>query len=416
MVNHEQFNSDTENKNTNNAPLENYQQLGQKVGVVYTESAPQPPSAEEVKTAYEDIRIIAKSLMFIAQMGKRDNSPTFCDYVLKHADFVQKFEENIKAGYYQETDNFQSAKQNLELIIRHKFDKLLATTDFTQEKENHKLRDFVFNNTNPYILVDIAQKYPTFTNEVIGGPDQLVDYLHQGLEKSDKREHDISFFANNAETLKEAGASDESILKYIDRLSSADFADGITSGFGKKLISAGLSTDAIADKLFCMDDKNLDSQIEALQDAGFNMNQIAKSYLPDDIGKNIRTFVDYGADPKELAAYLAGMRMEKTDNPSDKDSYLKQTYLIYDKDHKNPRSISIPKWRLDYNTLPGYACLAPNIRDFADEGVELDDFIDQLPKDQLNPSSMMVGLLEYSGRFDMDEVMNRIQQKANETE
>ena len=120
MVNHEQFNSSTENKNTNNAPLESYQQLGQKVGVVYadkdeskTESAPQPPSAEEVKTAHEDARIIAKSLRIIAQTEKLDNSPTFCDYVMKHVDFVQKFEENVKAGYYQETDDYLNAKKLL---------------------------------------------------------------------------------------------------------------------------------------------------------------------------------------------------------------------------------------------------------------------------------------------------------------
>ena len=413
MVNHEQFNSGTENKNTNNAPLENYQQLGQKVGVVYTESAPQPPSAEEVKTAHEDARIIAKSLRIIAQTGKLDNSPTFCDYVMKHVDFVQKFEENVKAGYYQETDDYLNAKKTISQIVKSKHKNLLATTDLTKEKENHKLRDLVLDYTDPHTLIDIAKDSPTLTNEVIGGPDQLTDYLHQGLNKSDKPEDEASFFADNAKDLKEAGVNDESILKHVGNLTWFDFGD-YSGDIGKKLISAGLDTDKIADKLFTVTDVDLDIHIRALLDAGFNINQITKSFLPDDICKNLSTFVDYGADPKELAAYLASMRMEKTDDESD--GY--RTYLCYDKNHENPRTVSVPYWRLDpkINTLPGYVFLAPNIRDFADEGVELDDFIDQLPKDQLNPSSMVVQLLDASNRFDMDEVMNRIQQKANEAE
>lgn len=274
----------------------------------------------------------------------------------------------------------------------------------------------VFGYSNPYLIdkraeeFNLCREYDWDENKyVIKNPDRIVDYMASGsiiLEAPDS----ACFISENVKSLKELGISDEAILRNCNNLDPSDFisAESWTEGSGSRLVEAGIDRKKIIREVFSSYyfnqsypfDKNNnyifknESYVDVLERNGFDITDIAETFSPDMISRDLKKFIERGADAKELMEYMASYR-EAADYT---DSNCR---VVWDKNHPEGRKLMKNKMLglgIDY--------IAINLDTFVENGVTEEDIINVIDGDSFAPYGYLIPRMIESGKFDTQKILN----------
>lgn len=320
-------------------------------------------------------------------------------------------------------------KLDLTDIVDRNFDKLVESEPSNDDFYFGAESRVILNYSNPYDLVERCKKH-NLTDEDNAfriDADQIVDAIRRNRYG---RYEDI--LAEGAGDLLEMGASEDNILESFDQFRAIDFTRS-RFGRGEMLLKAGVNREKVLSQIFCADNaywpQNNEpfrketvapefegkSYADVLEDAGFTMTEIAQTFSPDIIARNLSEFVERGADAKELAKYMVSYKEYYKDNFDGGTYYYiahdgENPMIIYDKNHPEGRTIN-------KGAMPGtdgIDYVAVNLDFFAEHGVTETDIIESMSGSEATPWFTMIPKLMECKKFDAGKVLTEGHKKYSE--
>lgn len=365
------------------------------------------------------------------------------DLVSRMAYAKNAIDDFIVAGH---SDLVYKAQDKLAEMTDKYFD-VLVTTDVTHMSSDfnrlESIDDLVFGYSNPFMLADRAKQFNLCRTEdglfvdqyVIDDPDRIVDYIGEpsGYKHRTFEYDNTIFISEEAKVLKELGVSDEAILRNCHNLSAVDFADDNShyDGSGARLVEAGVDKKKIIKEVFCSNGpKDLrqpfekegypyhdESRVDVLERNGFEITDIAQTFTPDAISRNLAKFLERGADAKELTKYMMSYKEEFEENitqRNDDGSYMSykmwfegpQDMWVWDKNHPEGRMIN--KWGMRGD---GKDYVFANLDALAENEVTEEDILEEMKNGDCYPFGKYVPRLLEQPQFDKQKVMDMAYKK-----
>ena len=221
------------------------------------------------------------------------------------------------------------ATQKLKQLVDKYFEKIVNyRAGGNSDDYEYRLPELILNYSNPFELIERASdcgltRRIGYDGKVYPGiieADSIVEAIVNACEGLGT--YASFYISESAKALKGLGASDEAILMGCHNLRPVDFigAERNFDGRGSRLVEAGLDKKKIIKEVFSSDagdvepfEKNgypfkNESYVDVLERNGFDITDIAKTFSPDVISKNLKEFIERGADAKELMKYVASYR------------------------------------------------------------------------------------------------------------
>ena len=313
---------------------------------------------------------------------------------------------------------YDACKKLAEVVDdKDNFDALVTQSLRLDDDVNPKevVDELIFDYSDPYKLVSRAKDYnlcDSGRNDdefeyyyYIDNPDRIVDNLT-------KREWQPGFFVDRfisscAQTLKDLGVSDEAIVRNCDYLQPLDFTGYYGEAIGTRLIEVGIDKKEIVKKVFSSTshqkaspfEKNGykfegKSYVETLEENGFDITDIAKTFSPDAIGKNLEEFIDRGADAKELIKYMASYREQEVSKNPHKRMIIRS--------ENRPEGITVFKEGMRGK---GIDYVALNLDTFARNGVTEEDIMEAIDESTVNPYGYFIPKMLECGEFNTQKIL-----------
>ena len=328
-----------------------------------------------------------------------------------------------------------ATKKLRELVDKH-FDKVAEFSIYERSDDyENRMQELILNYSDPFKLVERVKEYelaePVGYDDdgeavpgVIENPDLVVETVASAIESfgMDPTLH----ISNVAKDLKELGISDEAILRNCHNLRPVDFIDAKSyyDGSGSRLVNAGVDREKIIKEVFSSSGKGTgpfekngypfknESYVDTLEMNGFDITDIAKTFSPDVISKNINEFIERGADAKELVKHMINYREEFEKNivrntKGDISEFHRmwfsgmQEMVVWDEAHPDGRTIQKQGM---YGSGVDYVAL--NLDAFASNGVTEEDIFDEIGGSKATPDGMFMSKMLECQKFDMKKVLN----------
>ena len=353
----------------------------------------------------------------IDDIMRRDGEEDSMNTAARGLDYIMDVVEEFR--HYGRYDLIKAAHYHLCDIADYDFDYVMEADD--SDGGFRGKRKMILRYVSPYDLIDRAKKY-----NLVGknGGRQYIE-PNEIVEKIVNAVPDLpgSYLMSYAEDLKNLGADDDVILDNMRALRTSDFDES----WGNKLIDVGIDKKKIAKKLFIdspyifmIDQTEGDrnpykmprSDVEVLEDAGFTMTDIAKASTPDVISKNLKNFLEEGADAKELVKHMMSYRekFEKNIISRDDDGSLvsskvwfngMQPMVVWDENHPEGRIIN--KFGMHGD---GKDFVFANLDVLAENGVTEEDILEEMSLGDCYPFRKYVPRLLEQPQFDKQKVMD----------
>ncbi|MBR2543400.1 hypothetical protein IKF03_02290 [Candidatus Saccharibacteria bacterium] len=337
----------------------------------------------------------------------------------------------------------EAQKRLAEMVDDH-FE-TIVNTDFTRMNDDFKetrlsaVESLVFEYSNPFELIKRAERYNLCAKDdseetfKIENPDKILQTIVDRWDtyRSGGSDSRTMYISHHVSEMKSLGISDEAILENCQPLNANEFIDSEYGKFdGVALLEAGVDRQKLLSKIFCsgaydpgpFEDYgafNI-SPVDVLAQKSFNITEIAQTFTPNDISKNLAEFIKRGADAKELMKYMMSYREKFEGNiirdaKGDIEGYHAmwfdgpQDVMVWDKNHPDGRMVV-----KEGMAGSGEDYVAVNLDILASNGVTEEEIINEMSGSSANPDSFFIYKLLECDAFDRQKTITACFEKYKE--